>query len=61
MRTRDPVIAFWIAVFVAVAALGLAWHASVVVAVVATLVCAVASLVAARILILYTLAAKRSR
>jgi hypothetical protein len=63
MRVRDPLTNFWIAVSVAVFALGVAWSAwkashttplSLVVAVPATLVFAVAALGATRVLVVLT-------
>jgi hypothetical protein len=63
VRARNPLTIFWIAVFVAVFALGLAWSAwkashatplSLVVAVPATLVFAVATLGATRVLVVVT-------
>ena len=67
MRTRNPFVTFWIAVFVAIFALGVAWSAwkattttqlALVVAIPATLVCAVATLGAARVVIVVARAAR---
>jgi hypothetical protein len=67
MRVRNPFVTFWIAVFVAVLSLGVAWSAwkaihavplALVAAVPATLVCAVATLAAARIVVIVTRAAR---
>jgi hypothetical protein len=67
MRVRNPFVTLWIAVFVAVLSLGVAWSAwkaihavprSLVAAVPATFVCAVATLAAAHIVVIVTRATR---
>jgi len=67
MRDRNPFIVFWVAVFVAVFALGIAWSAwkaspvtalTLVVAIPATVVFAIAALGAMRVLVLVTRSAR---
>ena len=64
--SRHPFVIFWSAVFIDVLALGIAWSAwkafetsipVLVVAVSASIVCALATVVAARLLIVFTRAA----
>ncbi len=68
MRSRDPLVVFWVAALAAVVFLGFAWSTwkaaspiAAVVAVPATIAFAVATLVAGRVLIVVTRAARNQR